>query len=50
MPHVSGGTRSAAGPDCRDAFRDYLGARLDIQACPNVPSLPDLVRCRGQPA
>ncbi len=28
----------------------YLGARLDIQACPNVPYLPDLVRCRGQPA
>ncbi|MGH9477576.1 MAG: IS66 family transposase, partial [Terriglobales bacterium] len=43
--HVSGGTKSAAGRDCRDAFLglaktcrklgiafwDYLGARLDIQ-------------------
>ncbi|MGH6853031.1 MAG: IS66 family transposase, partial [Methylocella sp.] len=62
--HISGGTKSAAGRDCRDAFLglaktcrklgiafwDYLGARLDIQACPNVPYLPDLVRCRGQPA
>ncbi|MGH7085646.1 MAG: IS66 family transposase [Acetobacteraceae bacterium] len=61
--HISGGTKSAAGRDCRDAFlglaktcrklgiafRDYLGARLDIQACPKVLCLPDLVRCRGQP-
>ncbi|MGH7117923.1 MAG: IS66 family transposase, partial [Acetobacteraceae bacterium] len=62
--HVSGGTKNNAGRDCRDAllglaktcrklgiaFWDYLGARLDIQASPNVPYLPDLVRCRGHPA
>ncbi|MGH7087197.1 MAG: IS66 family transposase, partial [Acetobacteraceae bacterium] len=61
--HISGGTKSVAGRDCRGAFLglaktcrklgiafwDYLGARLDIQACPNVPYLPDLVRCRGHP-
>ena len=61
--HVSGGTKSAAGRDCRDvflglaktcrklgiAFSDYLGARLSVQACPNVPYLPDLIRCRGHP-
>ncbi len=62
--HVSGGTKSAAGRDCRDAFLglaktcrklgivfwDYLGARLDTQVRTNVPYLPDLVRCRGHPA
>ena len=61
---ISGGTRSDAGRDCRDAFLglmhtcsklgiafwDYLGARLGIEAHPPVPYLPSLVRCRGQPA
>ena len=61
---VSGGTRSADGRDCRDAFLglmrtaaklgiafwDYLGDRLRIPGQPNVPYLPDIVRCRGQPA
>jgi hypothetical protein len=62
--HVSGGTRSDIGRDCRDAllglaktcrklgiaFWDYLGARLDVCGGPSVPQLPDLIRCRGQPA
>src|SRR5690242_18085424 len=61
---ISGGTRSDAGRDCRDAFLglmhtctklgiafwDYLGDRLGIIGHPNVPKLPDLIRCRGQPA
>jgi hypothetical protein len=61
---VSGGTRSLAGRDCRDAFLglmrtsaklgigfwDYLGDRLSIPGQPAVPYLPDLVRCRGRPA
>jgi hypothetical protein len=62
--HVSGGTRSDIGRDCRDAllglaktcsklgiaFWDYLGARLGVCGGPSVPQLPDLIRCRGQPA
>ena len=54
---ISGGTRSDAGRDCRDAFLglaktcsklgisfwDYLGARLAIPGNPAVPLLPDLV-------
>jgi hypothetical protein len=60
---ISGGTRSDAGRDCRDAFLgllltcqklgvsfwDYLGHRLAI---PNTkaPYLPDLVRLRSAPA
>jgi hypothetical protein len=62
--HVSGGTRSDIGRDCRDAllglaktcsklgiaFWDYLGARLGVCGGPAVPQLPDLIRCRGQPA
>jgi hypothetical protein len=62
--HVSGGTQSNAGRNCRDAFLglaktcrklgiafwDYLGARLAVPASPHVPYLADLVRCRGQPA
>jgi hypothetical protein len=62
--HVSGGTRSDIGRDCRDAllglaktcsklgiaFWDYLGARLGVCGSPSVPQLPDLIRCRGQPA
>ena len=61
---VSGGTRSDVGRDCRDAFLglaktcaklgvafwDYLGSRLSIPDHPTVPSLADLIRCRGQPA
>src|SRR6202795_4547638 len=59
---VSGGTRSDAGRDCRDAFLglaktcaklgisfwDYLGARLVIAGNPAIPYLPQLVaqRCR----
>jgi hypothetical protein len=34
----------------RIAFWDYLGARLGVPTCPEVPYLPDLVRCRGRPA
>jgi hypothetical protein len=61
---VSGGTRSADGRDCRDAFLglmrtaaklgitfwDYLGDRLGVPDQPVIPYLPDLIRCRGQPA
>jgi hypothetical protein len=61
---VSAGTRSDAGRDCRDAFLglaktcakhgvafwDYLGSRLSVPGQFVVPLLPDLVRCRGQPA
>jgi hypothetical protein len=62
--HVSGGTHSDIGRDCRDAFLglaktcsklgiafwDYLGARLGVCGGPAVPQLSDLIRCRGQPA
>jgi hypothetical protein len=60
---VSGGTRSDAGRDCRDAFLgllktcaklgigfwDYLGDRLAVPGAHRVPLLPDLVtlRCRS---
>jgi hypothetical protein len=61
---VSAGTRSDAGRDCRDAFLglaktcakhsvtfwDYLGSRLKVPDQRVVPLLPDLVRCREQPA
>jgi hypothetical protein len=61
---VSAGTRSDLGRDCRDAFLglaktcakhsvafwDYLGSRLSVPGQLGVPRLPDLVRCRGQPA
>jgi hypothetical protein len=61
---VSAGTRSDLGRDCRDAFLglsktctklgiafwDYLGSRLRITGQRLVSPLPDLVRCRGQPA
>jgi Transposase IS66 family len=61
---VSAGTRSDAGRDCRDAFLglaktcakhgvafwDYLGSRLSVAGQLVVPPLPELVRCRGQPA
>jgi Transposase IS66 family len=62
--HVSGGTRSDTGRDCRDAFLglaktcrklgvafwDYLGARLGVFGSPAIPYLPDLIRCRSAPA
>ena len=55
---LSGGTRSAAGRACRDAFLgllktcaklgirfwDYLGARLGASGAPTVPRLDHLVR------
>ena len=55
---VSGGTRSDAGRDCRDAFLglmktcakqairfwDYLGARLGVTGAVSVPPLPALIR------
>jgi Transposase IS66 family len=55
---VSGGTRSDAGRDCRDAFLglmktcakqairfwDYLGARLGVTDAVSVPMLPALIR------
>ena len=61
---VSAGTRSDLGRDCRDAFLgltktctklgvafwDYLGSRLQVTGQRFIPPLPDLVRCRGQPA
>ncbi len=61
---VSAGTRSDVGRDCRDAFLglaktcakhgvafwDYLGSRLNVPGQPLIPPLPQLVRCRGQPA
>jgi len=61
---ISGGTHSDIGRDCRDAFLglmqtatklgipfwDYLGARLGILPATAVPYLPNLIRCRGQPA
>jgi hypothetical protein len=61
---VSAGTRSDSGRDCRDtflglaktcakhgvAFWDYLGSRLGVPSQPLIPPLPQLVRCRGQPA
>ena len=57
---VSGGTRSDIGRDCRGlaktcaklgvAFWDYLGSRLASPGQPIVPSLADIIHCRGQPA
>jgi hypothetical protein len=54
---ISGGTRSDAGRDCRDAFLglaktcaklnisfwDYLGARLTVPSTPLIPSLAQIV-------
>ncbi len=59
---VSGGTRSDAGRDCRDAFLgiaktcakleiafwDYLGARLNVPGAPVIPYLPNLVLARSR--
>ena len=61
---ISGGTRSEARRDCRDAFLglmhtcaklgigfwDYLGDRIGIAKHADVPELADLIRCRGRPA
>jgi hypothetical protein len=58
---ISGGTRSDAGRDCRDAFLglnktcaklgiafwDYLGARLAVPGAPAVPDLTELVSARA---
>jgi len=58
---ISGGTRSDAGRDCRDAFLslyktcakqgiafwDYLGARLAVPGTPAVPALAELVSARA---
>jgi hypothetical protein len=60
--HVSGGTRTDTGRDCRDAFLglgktckklcisfwNYLGSRLAVPNAPFVPRLDDLIRCHGQ--
>jgi hypothetical protein len=60
---ISGGTRSDAGRDCRDAFLgllltcqklgisfwEYLGHRLGVLGT-KAPDLPDLVRLRSAPA
>jgi len=54
---ISGGTRSEAGRDCRDAFLgnmktcakngipfwDYLGARLKVPGCRDIPWLAEIV-------
>jgi hypothetical protein len=54
---ISGGTRSDAGRDCRDAFLglyktcaklgiafwDYLGARLAVPGCQPIPALAQIV-------
>jgi hypothetical protein len=61
---VSAGTRSDHGRDCRDAFLglaktrtrlgiafwDYLASRPRVPAARVIQPLPELVRCRGQPA
>ena len=61
---ISGGTKSDLGRDCRDAFLglsktcrklgiafwDYLGSRFSVPNSLDVPYLPQIVRCRAQPA
>ena len=61
---VSGGTRSEAGRDCRDAFLglmktcrklglsfwDYLGDRLHAGDAGPVPALASIIRQRAAPA
>jgi len=58
---ISAGTRSDAGRDCRDAFLglsktcaklgiafwDYLGARLDVPGCQEIPALAEIVSARA---
>ena len=57
---ISGGTRSDLGRDCRDAFLgllktcakldiafwDYLGARLAVPGCQEIPALAEIVSAR----
>jgi len=59
---LSGGTRSDAGRDCRDAFLglaktcakleiafwNYLGARLAVPGCQVIPPLPQMIRAKAQ--
>jgi hypothetical protein len=57
---ISGGIRSADGHDCRDAFLGLMRtaaklgiafwAYLSIPDQPNVPYLPELIRCRRKTA
>lgn len=61
---LSAGTRSDAGRDARDAFLglmktcaklgiafwDFLGHRLGVPGCPDVPYLQDLIRQSAAPA
>ena len=58
---ISGGTRSDAGRDCRDAFLglnkncaklgiafwDYLGARLAVPGCQEIPTLAEIVNAHA---
>src|SRR5208282_3643274 len=58
---ISGGTRSDVGRDCRDAFLglhktcaklgiafwDYLGARLAVPGCQDIPELAEIVSARA---
>ena len=58
---ISGGTRSDIGRDCRDAFLgllktcgkngvkfwDYLGARLHVPGCKDIPALAQIVSARA---
>jgi Transposase IS66 family len=58
---ISGGTRSDAGRDCRDAFLglyktcaklgiafwDYIGARLAVPGCPEISDLAEIVSARA---
>lgn len=60
---ISGGTRSDAGRDCRDAllglaktcgklgiaFWDYLGSRLAVPGNPKIPYLPEMVAAQLRP-
>lgn len=62
--HVSGGTNTDTGRDCRDAFLglaktcrklriafwDYLGDRLGVAGGPTIPLLHHLIRSRAAPA
>jgi hypothetical protein len=62
--HISGGTKTDTGRNCRDAFLglaktcrklsigfwDYLGARLGVPGAVAVPQLSDIIRGRSQPA
>ena len=59
---VSGGTRSDVGRDCRDAFIglaktcaklkvrfwDYLGARLGVPGCKDIPPVPQMLLAKAQ--